>query len=208
MFPLNCDIQLFPSPQLFAHSNTTQSINTLVLRTILALLNCVDFYKTFSVEMFSTLARMFVLLLLPVQISAIDQDVNAPLVANMSMANTARDRWNLISNYSSWVYDHYQNPHFTWCPGSVTVADKATFPALWDMDLTISLLYLGPCSMLPPHLHPRANNAVVAVSGSTNTYMIQENGVDVVQTTLTDGKMTIFPRGSIHTMVNNGMSGI
>ncbi len=156
--------------------------------------------------MLPTLASLTTLLLLPLHISAVDQDVDASLVADLSMDNTARDRWYSINNYSSWVYDHYQNPHFTWCPGSVTVADKATFPALWGMDLTISMLYLGPCSMLPPHLHPRGNNAVVAVAGSTNTYMIQENGVDVVQTTLDAGKMTIFPRGSIHTMVNNGIS--
>lgn len=67
------------------------------------------------------------------------------------------------------------------------------------------MLNLGPCSMLPPHYHPRASNYVVAVQGTTNTYMITENGARVVQQTLTPGKMTIFPQASMHMMVNTGM---
>ena len=154
--------------------------------------------------MLSIHAGLCILLLLPVHISAIDKDVDSPLVADLTTANDALDRWNLLTKNAGWVYNHYDDPHFTWCPGSVTVANKATFPAMWGMDLTISMLSLDPCSMLPPHLHPRGNNAVTAVAGSTNTYMIQENGAGVIQTTLTSGMTTIFPRGSIHTMVNNG----
>lgn len=66
------------------------------------------------------------------------------------------------------------------------------------------MLNLGPCSMLPPHYHPRASNYVVAVQGTTNTYMITENGARVVQETLTPGKMTIFPQASMHMMYNTG----
>jgi oxalate decarboxylase/phosphoglucose isomerase-like protein (cupin superfamily) len=66
------------------------------------------------------------------------------------------------------------------------------------------MLNLGPCSMLPPHLHPRGANYVVAISGTTQTYMINENGARTVQTTLRSGQMTIFPTGSIHTMMNIG----
>lgn len=68
----------------------------------------------------------------------------------------------------------------------------------------VAMLNLGPCSMLPPHYHPRASNYVVAVQGTTQTYMIEENGARVVQQTLTPGKMTIFPQASVHTMVNLG----
>jgi oxalate decarboxylase/phosphoglucose isomerase-like protein (cupin superfamily) len=67
-----------------------------------------------------------------------------------------------------------------------------------------AMLNLGPCSMLPPHLHPRATNYVVAISGETQTYMINENGARTVQATLTPGKMTIFPTGSVHAMMNVG----
>jgi len=58
--------------------------------------------------------------------------------------------------------------------------------------------------MLPPHLHPRASNLVVAVHGETATYMLAENGAKVVKQVLTPGKMTIFPRASLHTMMNLG----
>lgn len=70
--------------------------------------------------------------------------------------------------------------------------------------MTMAILNLGPCSMLPPHYHPRATNFVVAVSGETHTYMVTENGAPVIETTLTPGKMTIFPIASLHAMENVG----
>ena len=68
------------------------------------------------------------------------------------------------------------------------------------------MLNLGPCAMLPPHYHPRATNYVVAVKGNTTTYMFEENGARLVTETLTPGKATIFPQGSMHSMMNNGKS--
>ena len=58
--------------------------------------------------------------------------------------------------------------------------------------------------MLPPHLHPRATNFVVAVSGTTRTFMIAENGAPTIEQTLQPGQMTIFPQASVHTMMNVG----
>ena len=43
-------------------------------------------------------------------------------------------------------------------------------------------------------------------AGTTHTYAVEENGARVMATTLTPGKMTIFPQASIHTMVNQGES--
>lgn len=71
--------------------------------------------------------------------------------------------------------------------------------------MTLAMLNLGPCAMLTPHFHPRATNMVVAIEGTTNTYMVQENGARVVTERLTPGKMTIFPTGSVHSMQNTGM---
>jgi hypothetical protein len=68
----------------------------------------------------------------------------------------------------------------------------------------VAMLNLGPCSMLPPHYHPRASNYVVATKGNTTTYMFGENGARLVQETLLPGRATIFPQGSMHMMVNNG----
>lgn len=68
----------------------------------------------------------------------------------------------------------------------------------------MAMLNLGPCSMLPPHIHPRATNFVVAVSGTTRTFMIAENGARTVTEVLTPGKLTIFPTASVHSMMNIG----
>ena len=58
--------------------------------------------------------------------------------------------------------------------------------------------------MLPPHAHPRATNLVVAVIGNTTSWMVGENGVGTVRVNLVPGILTIFPRGSMHAMQNNG----
>ena len=62
--------------------------------------------------------------------------------------------------------------------------------------------------MLPPHHHPRADNFVVLTGSNPNatvdTYMIQENNAPVIKQTLKPMQMTIFPRASLHTMVNTG----
>jgi Cupin len=42
--------------------------------------------------------------------------------------------------------------------------------------------------------------------GETHTYTIAENAARTVKTVLTPGKMTIFPQGAIHTMMNVGKS--
>ncbi|KAB8766468.1 hypothetical protein FH972_026628 [Carpinus fangiana] len=68
----------------------------------------------------------------------------------------------------------------------------------------MAMIQLGPCAMLPPHYHPRGSNYVVAIKGNTTTYMIQENGAPLVTELLTPGKMTIFPRASLHAMQNTG----
>ena len=68
------------------------------------------------------------------------------------------------------------------------------------------MLNMGPCAMLPPHWHPRASNYVVTVLCSVTTYMWEENGARLVTEKLTPGKMTIFPQGSMHMMVNTGES--
>jgi hypothetical protein len=49
-----------------------------------------------------------------------------------------------------------------------------------------------------------ATNLVVAIEGTTETYMVEENGARLVKETLTPGKMTIFPKASLHSMQNTG----
>jgi len=114
-------------------------------------------------------------------ISAVDITRNPALDLALKNAATRLDRSSLLVN-----------------------ANSATFPAVVGNGMTMAMLNLGPCAMLPPHFHPRATNFVVAIEGETKTYMIEENGARIVSETLTPGKMTIFPAASLHTMQNTG----
>ncbi|KAH0835240.1 hypothetical protein AYO21_09456 [Fonsecaea monophora] len=135
---------------------------------------------------------------------AVDNDKNPDLVAKLRVADTHLDRMNLLPNDSDWFFDFTKQDKYTFSPGGVVNANAATFPATVGHGMTMALLNLGPCSMLPPHIHPRATNFVVAIAGTTQTYMVAENGARTVTETLQPGQMTIFPQASIHTMMNIG----
>ncbi|KAF2134591.1 RmlC-like cupin [Dothidotthia symphoricarpi CBS 119687] len=143
-------------------------------------------------------------LLLPLTHASKSRTVNPDLNAQLLTAATNYDRNTLLPADSDWYYDFFKHPYYNSTVGSVIAADAATFPALAGQGISISLLTLGPCSMLPPHLHPRATNLVTAISGNTTSYMIGENGVRTVKVNLIPMRMTIFPRASLHVMQNNG----
>ncbi|MCJ1229679.1 hypothetical protein MMC12_006348 [Toensbergia leucococca] len=141
---------------------------------------------------------------LSTHVQAVDVTVNPALVGQLKTAATQLDRLNLLPEDSDWLFDFTAQPKYTFSPGSVVNANAATFPATVGNGMTMAMISLDPCSMLPPHYHPRASNYVVAVEGTTDTYFIEENGARLVKNTLTPGKMTIFPQASVHTMVNTG----
>lgn len=138
-------------------------------------------------------------------VHATDKTANPSLDASLKTAATQLGRLALLPSDSDWLFDFRAQPSYTYSPGSVVNANAATFPAAVGNGMTMAMLSLGPCAMLPPHYHPRATNFVVAVEGETKTYMIEENGARLVSETLTPGKMTIFPPASLHTMQNMGM---
>lgn len=144
--------------------------------------------------------------ILSVLAAATDITADPELDGKLAMSATQLDRLALLPKNSDWVFDFTAQPSHSWKPGSVVNANAATFPAAVDNELTMALISLGPCSMLPPHYHPRAANYVIAMSGNTTTYMIEENGARMVTEHLSHGKMTIFPRGSLHAMANTGCS--
>lgn len=130
-----------------------------------------------------------------------DQDLNSAL----KLAATNYDRHCLLPSDSDWHYDFDHHPDYFSANGAVITADAATFPALTGLGISIALLKLAPCGMLPPHLHPRATNVVVAITGNTTSWMVGENGVRTVRVDLTPMRATVFPLGSLHLMQNNGM---
>lgn len=147
---------------------------------------------------------LYLPLLLPLTL-AIDKTANPELNSRLKNAATTYDRHHVLDSDSAWTYDFTgASPLDAFKPGSVKNANAATFPALAGVDMTLAQLNLGPCAMLPPHLHPRGTNVVVAVTGNTTSFMWNENGVRRVTANLTPGVVTVFPRGSLHAMQNNG----
>jgi oxalate decarboxylase/phosphoglucose isomerase-like protein (cupin superfamily) len=135
----------------------------------------------------------------------LDKTVDQDVVSRLKLAATVYDRHQILNKDEDWIYDFTSaQPSDSFKPGSVKNANVATFPAMAGYGMAIAQLNLGPCAMLPAHYHPRATNMVIAITGNTTTWMINENAVRTVSTTLTPGKMTIFPTGSIHCMQNNG----
>ncbi|KAF2819642.1 RmlC-like cupin [Ophiobolus disseminans] len=135
-------------------------------------------------------------------VSAESRAKNPALNAALRTAASNYDRHDLLPKDSDWVHDFTKHTDFTSSVGAVLTADGASMPALQGLGMTVSLLKLAPCGMLPPHLHPRATNTVTAFTGNTTTWMIGENGVRTIVTQLTPMKMTIFPAGSLHVMQN------
>ncbi|KAF2656042.1 RmlC-like cupin [Lophiostoma macrostomum CBS 122681] len=135
---------------------------------------------------------------------AVDKTSNPDLSGRLKMATTNLDRHGILSSNDDWTFHYDKQDGYTFRPGSVVNANAATFPAMTGVGMTLTMLNLGPCAMLPPHSHPRATNLVVAVKGNTTSYMIGENGVGTVEVNLQPNVMTIFPAGSLHAMQNNG----
>jgi hypothetical protein len=129
---------------------------------------------------------------------------NPTLNAQLKTSATNFDKNTLLPNDSDWYYDFDAHPNYNSPSGAVIIGDAASFPALTGLGISVSLLKLAPCGMLPPHLHPRATNLVTAMTGNTTSWMIGENGVPVHRVDLVPLRMTIFPQASIHVMQNNG----
>jgi oxalate decarboxylase/phosphoglucose isomerase-like protein (cupin superfamily) len=129
---------------------------------------------------------------------------NPELNAALRTSATNFDRQLLLNRDDDWIYDFSAHANYLSHTGAVITADAASLPALTGAGISISLLKLAGCGMLPPHLHPRAVNLVTAFTGNTTTWMISENGARPVVTQLTPWKMTVFPAGSVHVMQNNG----
>jgi hypothetical protein len=137
---------------------------------------------------------------------ATDKTTNPDLNAKLKLAATNLDRLSILSKPSDWFFKFDEQTKYTFAPGSVVNANAATFPVLTGVGMTVAILNLGPCAMLPPHMHPRATNLVVAMTGNTTSWMVNENGAGLVEVVLTPLVLTIFPKGSLHAMQNNGTS--
>jgi len=94
----------------------------------------------------------------------------AQKVASLRTAPTQLDRLNILSDDADWKFSYLEQTSdankYTDSPGSVVNGNAATWPAVIGNGMTMALLTLGPCAMLPAHYHPRAANYVMAFNGS------------------------------------------
>ncbi|KAM0719076.1 hypothetical protein Q7P37_004981 [Cladosporium fusiforme] len=151
------------------------------------------------------LAASFLLAGLTRPAVAVDKTREPELIVKLITANSQLDRLALLPKDEDWFFDfNIQQPFYNFAPGGVVNMNSATFPAAKGNGMTMAILNLGGCSMLPMHYHPRATNYVVAIHGNTTTYMYEENGARLVTEHLEPGQATIFPKAAMHMMMNTG----
>ncbi|RMY71538.1 hypothetical protein D0863_05094 [Hortaea werneckii] len=152
-----------------------------------------------------TLATITASLSITSTLAAMGPTMDPASCSALKGACTQADRLNILESNEDWLFDFNDYPEtYNFAPGGVTTAKASTFAATVENGMSMAMLNMGPCAMLPPHWHPQASNYVVTVLGSVTTYMWKENGARLVTEKLTPGKMTIFPQGSMHMMVNTG----
>ncbi|KAL3475853.1 RmlC-like cupin domain-containing protein [Aspergillus californicus] len=123
------------------------------------------------------------------------------LTAQLKLADTAIERFALIPDDESFVFDFKT--------AQIPIATSQNFPPLVGTGISFNMGELPACSMSFVHLHPRATELFTLVSGHVLSEMIPQQGVTdadnnprVIKTALTAGQMTIFPAGSFHTQIN------
>ncbi|KAI0021721.1 spherulin-1A [Xylariomycetidae sp. FL0641] len=137
------------------------------------------------------------------RVAAQNETLDPSKDTSLMVQATVLDKLRLMDTMD-WIFDFFAQDSYTYTPGAVINADAATFPATIGNGMTLAWVNLGPCAMQAPHYHPRASNYIVSIEGSIETYMIPENGGRLVTNLLDRGKMTLFPKGSLHSMQNTG----
>jgi hypothetical protein len=134
------------------------------------------------------------------------------LTAQLTLADTAVDRFALIPNDKDFVFpfgDPAKKPLKGGLGGDLVVANRKGFPALVGAGSGMAVGFLGPCGFNTPHVHPRATELQIVVKGSVVVEMVPENNVldakgnrRVIRNTLKEFDMTPFYQGSIHSQFN------
>jgi len=100
---------------------------------------------------FSMRSLLFLSAALIGAVSAVDKTKDKDLNVKLSTAPTSLDRNANLPKNEDWIFDFTTSPYYTFTPGGVVNANAATFPAATGYGLTMAMLNLGPCAMLPPH---------------------------------------------------------
>ncbi|KAJ4315214.1 hypothetical protein N0V84_008482 [Fusarium piperis] len=131
------------------------------------------------------------------------------LTAQLTLADTAVDRFNLIPEDKDFIFDFNQEQQNPGKGGQLIAANRKTFPALVGTGAGMALGRVDACGMNTLHVHPRSAELQIVTAGRLITEMVPENGVldkdgkrRVIRTELSANMMTPFYQGSVHTQFN------
>jgi hypothetical protein len=137
------------------------------------------------------------------------------LTQQLFVADTAAARFDLLPEDTDFVFD-FNNSTLKGVGGlggDLAVANRHFFPALVGTGSGMAVGFLGPGGFNTPHVHPRATELQIVISGTVKTEMVPENGVldgkhgrRVISNTLSAFMMQPFYQGSIHTQFNPSCS--
>ncbi|KAJ3021106.1 hypothetical protein HKX48_009201 [Thoreauomyces humboldtii] len=83
--------------------------------------------------------------------------------------------------------------------GTLSRMNVATLPSLDGQRIAMTLINLEPCGINPPHIHPRASEALYVINGADILVgVLAENNAKLILNTLDKGKATFVPQGAIH----------
>lgn len=86
--------------------------------------------------------------------------------------------------------------------GTLVLADRSSFPALYDSGVSVALFELAPCALVVPHTHSRAAESIFVTDGQLHTQFVLDNNLPVVTNDLFKYQATVFPQGSFHYELN------
>ncbi|KAM3554401.1 hypothetical protein MY1884_006162 [Beauveria asiatica] len=122
--------------------------------------------------------------------------------ARLRMAD--RHRYGILADDKDFVFDLGQN-------GFQSIANRQTFPAMVGTGTSIAAAKFPGCSISKLHIHPRAAEMLVVLSGRLVTETMLELGAvgadgqtqqRVIRNELTPSTLTVFDQGALHTQIN------
>jgi hypothetical protein len=136
------------------------------------------------------------------------------LTQQLFIADTAVDRFALLPNDASFVFD-FNNPALKGKggkAGDIIAANRKAFPPLVSTGAGMAVGFLNGCAFNTPHVHPRSVELQIVTKGRLTVAMAPENGVFVnnnatmgrriITNTIGEYQMTPFYQGSVHTQFN------
>ena len=128
--------------------------------------------------------------------------VDALLTASSEVAR------NQLLNPRDYKFDFFNfNPKITGNGGTVTVGNRANFPAITTQGVAMAVGILYPCGLNTPHFHPRASEILFVANGTGPVLSgtVLESGADnLISNLLRPGQAEVYPKGSIHFQQNLG----